>query len=596
MRDVIVIGAGGGGPVVAKELAARGLDVLLLEAGANDDQSTVWTHFEVDANSPTTGFQRWGPADRTQRPWRRETPQNSIILQVAGVGGTTRHYFANSPRAVPGAFLAYNGADRDAYDTAHRFPFPYRELIPYYEWVEATLPVQTAPMTTKDQLFLDGAGAVGLPVQTGKDITGAARRPQENAILQPGGNAGLITGLANPNDSNDPLAFPNATGCTFCGHCFQGCYMPVRAPRNLKAKRSTYNSYVPMALTADLWTHGKPVTLVPDSFAVRIRTENTPDGPSARAVTWRRGADGANFTEEARAFVMAAGSVESPRLWLNSGLPNPNDWVGRGMTDHFFDIVLGVFPFDTNLTRGPGSNSRADFPGRGSIEPVGPGPAITAGLGLSLSDAGMAGFYDNGLPDHSGADAAGRLVGPLLKTTMSRINRTLALLVLTDDNVEAQNRVMLSDTAPPDEHGAIPRVIMRQRARSARTLANREFIAAKAVQILRAAGASRVYRINFAPMILHVHSTMRMGVGAQDTVLTPTGEARWVKRLFIADNSALANSLGGPNPTLTTQALATRTAEKIFQICFGGRPWVGHDTPMSSIDSAVTRAVIQRGL
>jgi choline dehydrogenase-like flavoprotein len=33
MRDVIVIGAGGGGPIVAKELAARGLDVLLLEAG-----------------------------------------------------------------------------------------------------------------------------------------------------------------------------------------------------------------------------------------------------------------------------------------------------------------------------------------------------------------------------------------------------------------------------------------------------------------------------------------------------------------------------------------------------------------------------------
>ena len=33
MRDVIVIGAGGGGAVAAKELAARGLDVLVLEAG-----------------------------------------------------------------------------------------------------------------------------------------------------------------------------------------------------------------------------------------------------------------------------------------------------------------------------------------------------------------------------------------------------------------------------------------------------------------------------------------------------------------------------------------------------------------------------------
>jgi choline dehydrogenase-like flavoprotein len=30
MRDVIVVGAGGGGAVVAKELAQRGLDVLLL--------------------------------------------------------------------------------------------------------------------------------------------------------------------------------------------------------------------------------------------------------------------------------------------------------------------------------------------------------------------------------------------------------------------------------------------------------------------------------------------------------------------------------------------------------------------------------------
>ena len=39
VRDAIVVGAGGGGPVVAKELAARGLDVLLLEAGAAFEHS-----------------------------------------------------------------------------------------------------------------------------------------------------------------------------------------------------------------------------------------------------------------------------------------------------------------------------------------------------------------------------------------------------------------------------------------------------------------------------------------------------------------------------------------------------------------------------
>jgi choline dehydrogenase-like flavoprotein len=75
-------------------------------------------------------------------------------------------------------------------------------------------------------------------------------------------------------------------------------------------------------------------------------------------------------------------------------------------------------------------------------------------------------------------------------------------------------------------------------------------------------------------------------------VLDADAEARWVERLFIADNSALPNALGGPNPTLTTQALATRTAEKIFVRYFGGEPWVGQESPLSSVDDAVTAAVM----
>ncbi|MFL5950425.1 MAG: NAD(P)-binding protein, partial [Gaiellaceae bacterium] len=56
MRDAIVVGAGAGGPVVAKELAARGLDVLLLEAGpAWTDPEREWSHDENTANNPATG-------------------------------------------------------------------------------------------------------------------------------------------------------------------------------------------------------------------------------------------------------------------------------------------------------------------------------------------------------------------------------------------------------------------------------------------------------------------------------------------------------------------------------------------------------------
>jgi choline dehydrogenase-like flavoprotein len=67
-------------------------------------------------------------------------------------------------------------------------------------------------------------------------------------------------------------------------------------------------------------------------------------------------------------------------------------------------------------------------------------------------------------------------------------------------------------------------------------------------------------------------------------------------RLFISSNSALANGLGGPNPTLTIQALATRTAEKIMGKYFDGEPWVGIETPTNLIDDKVTQAVIDRGL
>ena len=225
MRDVIVIGAGGGGPVAAKELAGQGLDVLLLEAGPRYARPRQeWSLLENDANNVVSGYLRFGPADRARSEWFREMPQNSYLWQVSGVGGTTLHYYGNSPRAYPGVFAGYQGPDAGNYDVAHRFPFGYHELVPYYEWVEATLPVQTAAMGTKEALYFRGCETLGIPVQTTKTTRGASYRPQENAILQPAGLAGRTTDPAQ-------LTFPASIGCTFCGHCMQGCREPVNAPR-----------------------------------------------------------------------------------------------------------------------------------------------------------------------------------------------------------------------------------------------------------------------------------------------------------------------------------------------------------------------------
>jgi choline dehydrogenase-like flavoprotein len=593
-RDVIVIGAGGGGPVVAKELAERGLDVLVLEAGPRFARSSrQWTHLEWDANDPISGYFRVGPPDRSKPPWPRDLPQNSFLWQVAGVGGTTLHYFGNSPRAMPGVFRGYRGADRNAYDRAHEFPFSYRSLIPYYEWVEHTLPVQTAAMGTKEQVFLEGAARSGLPVLTRKDITRASHRPQENAILQPHGTAGRTSDARK-------LRFPRAQGCTFCGFCLQGCYDPPASPRNLRAKRSTDNSYVPMMLTADLYRRGaRAAELIAGAYVVRIGTASERGHTVARTVTWRDTASGEMHTEEARVVVMAGGCTENPRLWLNSNLPNPNDWVGRGYTDHYLDWVIGTFSRYTGSSKGPNSASRCDFPGFGAMENVGLPPGFQAFSG-TFSDSGIAGHYDNGARGagvgERGADSMGRQVGNELLRMMQDVDRVMNVLILTDDDVQPENRARLSDNVPPDEHGPVPRVEMNHRARSARTVRNREYLAARAVNVLRAAGATRIYRMNFPPLMLHVQSSMRMGSNPANSVLDSNAEARFVRRLFIADNSALANSLGGPNPTLTAQALATRTAEKIFTRYFGGDPWVEREAPISSIDDRVTAAVFRRGI
>ena len=137
---------------------------------------------------------------------------------------------------------------------------------------------------------------------------------------------------------------------------------------------------------------------------------------------------------------------------------------------------------------------------------------------------------------------------------------------------------------------------MGKRTRSTRTRANREFLATRAAEILKAAGARKVLRIDMAPLMLHVQSSMRMGADAGDSVLDEWCQSRAVTGLYIADNSALPNSAGGANPTLTAQALATRTSEAIYRDHFGGDAWVGQETPVSSIDQRVTAGVMAHGL
>jgi choline dehydrogenase-like flavoprotein len=526
--DVIVIGAGGGGPVVSKELAEAGVKVLMLEAGPWLDPDRDFTRMEDDMGGIVAGRLRWGPEDRSKAPWVRRRDGAGLILQAAGVGGTTLHFNGICPRAYPHAIDG-------------EWPFAYADLVPYYERVEEFLPVRLVEdLATKDALFAAGCEGVGLPRSEDRDITRPVWRPCHNAILP-------IAAMA----PGQPLHHPDVAGCTMCGHCLVGCPHPVAAPLEGKAKRATNVSYVPAAVATGC------CEVVPDAFAVAVLHEPGSDGRArARGVRWRDTRTGETGEAETHVVVLAGGSVESPRLWLNSGLPNSNDVVGRCLTSHAQDFVTGLFDREVHPDVGQVTMARADFPGYGTLWSQGFGPQAYA---VVLAGAGR-GFWDDPTDDEPW-DFAGRGWGAEAVRRIDEYHRSLSVVVCTDDEADPANRVTLAEDWGPDEHGAVPKVVYHP---TPRTWDRQHWLARKAADILRAAGAREVHRANIPPLFTHIMGTMRMGADPATSVVSPDGEAHEVENLFVGDSSVLANGLGGPNPTLTAQAVATRTAERIL--------------------------------
>lgn len=556
--DVIVIGSGGGGAVIAKELGEKGLQVMVLEAGPwyghskwpepNKERGAQisskkedlnifllkeqYNKYEDEMNNLITGRLRWGPADRNRSPWYRNVTERGFVWQNSGVGGTTQSYLANSPRAFPVAI-------------DHVWPVSYSELIPYYEKVEATLPIEFAPITSKEELFFYGAKKSGWPLIPTLNVTTPGYRPQPNAILPPNKN------LTDPNYSLEQLSWMQ--GCTLAGHCINGC--PHGPSVDKIAKRSTNVSYVPLALQTGY------VTIRPNAFVTQILTESHPtEGLRAIGVCIRDTWTGETDEIRAGAVVMAAGAIESPRLWLNSDLPH-NPWVGKGLVNHYFDWVTGMFNErdllsilgcpDINPFVGHTSGGRLDYPGLGSIMVTGLSPGLTSSMSFGLSQSG---YSSLSLPVNE-TYTQGRVVGPELQQWMENYRRTLSIVILADDEVDYRNGVTV-DPLNKDEHGPVPKVsyIPRQKGEK-----NRIELIRIAVDILRKAGAKKVIRTDWpASLMIHMESTMRMGY-----IVDENCEAYQTKRLYIADNSVHFNGLGGANPTLTTQALATRTAEKL---------------------------------
>ena len=363
-------------------------------------------------------------------PGPRNIEKGGFVWQNSGVGGTTLQYFTNSPRAFP---ISVDDV----------WPITYQELIPYYEKVESTLPVSTAPATPKENIFYYGAKNAGWNEIEGKDVTQPGYRSQPNAILPPY--------LLLENREYDPKS-TEPIGCTLRGHCVNGCH--IGRTIDGVAKRSTFVSYIPLALATG------NVEVRPNAFAVKILTKEDQDRKQkAVGVIYRNTWSGEFIELRANVIVMAGGAIETPRLWLNSQLPE-NPWVGKGLVNHWFDSVSGIFDEDDLMNTlgvpeirpyvGQNAAARFDYPGLGVVETYGISPGLYSSMVYGVSGKGYS--FLNPTNSEVPWDIEGMVVGEQLKEFMRNYPRTLSALIFTDDQVNQRNSVTL-DPELKDENG-----------------------------------------------------------------------------------------------------------------------------------------------
>jgi choline dehydrogenase-like flavoprotein len=209
--DLVVVGAGAGGSVLAQRLARRGWRIAVLVAGPFWDPDRDWVSDEAGAHELYWTERRIiGGEDPV------ELGQNN---SGHGVGGSMIHYAGYAPRFHPSDFETFS---RDG--VGHDWPISYEDLKPHYERLERELPV-----AGQDWPWGDPHGYPHAP----HPVSGMAERAMYGArqagIEMRVGPVAIVNGT-----------FGNRPHCIYRGFCLQGC--------KVNAKASPLVTHIPDAL------------------------------------------------------------------------------------------------------------------------------------------------------------------------------------------------------------------------------------------------------------------------------------------------------------------------------------------------------------
>jgi len=501
--DCLVIGLGAGGAPLLARLAQAGLKVVALEAGP-------WHNPEKDfaTDEKAQDFLFWNDERLAAGADPLAMGKNN---SGTGVGGSTLHYTAYTPRPLPDDLHI----KRD-FGQGEDWPLTYDDLAPYYEEVEQFIgvsgptpypwgpsrpkgyPLAALPLNSAAQLMVRGAEKLGIKTSPAANAALSGRYYQEGVGWR--------------------------EACTNRGFCQAGC--------SNGAKSSVDVTFIPLAVK-----YGADIR--PNSYVTEI--ERNAKGEVAAVVYTQ---NGQTHRLACRNLFLCAGSVETPRLLLLNELALTSGQVGRNLMAHPGVQVWGTFADEVRPTKGiPGGlisqdthrPKDADFVGGYLLQSIGVMPVTFAGQVARQR----------------------KMWGHPLRDYMRQFNHIAGINILGDCLPHADNYLELSDEKD-GRQVAKPRLHFTAQENELRMNAHAEKIMR---DIWAAAGATDIWSF---PRYAHVIGTARMGQSGDDAVVDRNGRAFDVPNLYICDNSVFPSALS-VNPALTIMALSLRTADKFLE-------------------------------
>ena len=554
--DVVIVGAGAAGGILAAELGKAGMKVIGLERGprlstadfAPQDELRYFQRQDLRPNvkrQPVT----WRPNGNA-----RANPLPTLSYGNQAGGGTV-HYGAVSWRLHEDDFRARSqtieryGASAIPEDSSLiDWPLSYADLEPYYDRAEYELGVSGK-----------AGNLQGRKIEGGNEFEAPRRREFPLPPLR-ADQSGIIFDAAAKRLGYRPFSTPRAIlsqpysgrpGCSYCGFCQAfGCH--------IGAKSSILVTKLP---EADATGNFK---LISSAMCYRVNSDNS---GRATFVSYY-GPDGSDNTIEAELVILAPFIYDNTRLLLLSktdkfpnGLANSSGHLSRHLMTHIRARVLVAFDDRyVNIYMGPSAQKHSidefnadnfDHGGLGFIR----GAQISIGP-VALEGGPIGATTMNPPPGVPRWGAAYR-------DFLAKYYARHAAIAAQIEDLPYPHQTIDLDPNVRDAWG-LPAPRLTYDWRRPNELKRTEFMVRKMEEMGRATGAAHVWRPPETPGAPggHHEGGTRMGSDPKTSVVNRYGQSWDIPNLFVIGSSTFP-SMSGFNPTLTIQALAYMSADAI---------------------------------